>query len=441
MKTSTVCRWTTIIMVVSAVQAHPTKYNKTAAAKLFNAPDYYFFIKSSDNRMAQINKQRAMVASWLVEMNQDEPGEGAGTLSESKASYGPLDLLTTEVSQARSFLERLTNSCPVELGGFLRVNPDEQPAVAIWATAMQSYQDGVSRIVIPKDVRLLTFLTWIVQGVSTPSRKDATTYQWVDGKMIDLVTKQFLDAARAWDGDLLSLRHPEDNFNRQGHQFFWETLISYLGILSHYDRDYTESYLSGLLMCEYPRLSRWLWDLEYWKAIQEAFPGCPGWPWAAPDSVLVPFVKEYMPEILPELLKKTGQRLFDVSDQLFAYVPKNGLGQRVVQAQNMCFERICDANALHEIADAQVDGVASYQSTREDNMRAIQSDEEFASILKLWNYYLTQHIRIIEASRELDGGEQVQQLYWLRRLRKYLPEEDNRLQNEPVVPAGMKAAP
>lgn len=403
------------LFTVEVVLAQQDAYEKTAASKLFNAVDYAEMLLPSVERRKAVDDQQAKQIKYFQDMLREEPEFALKNTQGPEASYAPLDLMLDEVSLAEPFLKRLTNSMPLDLSDFTEVDPNANPAVALWVSALQSYQDGEVRVVIPADIRLLTFLTPVVQGIATPELEDGRTYQWVEDRMIIIVTKMYLEAARSWGGDFLSLRQNELNFNEQGHQYFWETLISYLGILSHYDREYVSTYFTGLLMCEYDSLTRWIWDKPYLDAIMNENAGMAGIPWATPAQTLIPFGKDYLPEMMPELLGLTGSRLIDLGDQLNEFCLERPAGD--FKATTIFLKEVC--GRVCKLPEQYAESDILPLTTNGPRVR-ISTDDEFMQGVGKWKYFWEQHIRLIQVAQENNGEDAGKQLIWLRKLRMKL---------------------
>lgn len=390
----------------------------TCAQKLFLKSKYDELLLPTQDRLDLMRAHRHNTTTALRKF-VGTTGQNVD-INTIQAGYNPLDGMVREIDGARTFLESLKGECPSNVSNFASVNCNTNPAVALWASALQSHQDGGERIVVPDDIRLLTLLEVIVQPVG-PGK-----YQWADERMVALVSKMYLEASRMWAGDLSSLHNPDSNFNRQGHAQYWSDLLAYLAIASHYDYDYALNYYKELLQCRYESLTRWLWDGAYLDEIHQRYPDVPNRPGLGKPALLLPgLASEYFSNNMTELIDITGSAMLSLGDRVYECCANKQESRPEVQAA-----AIKEIGVLAGWVRGVPDSMMSSDNTSTQEMaaesvsimpRPIYTVEDIFEVREKWEYIFGQHNMLVEIYRRKINDEAYGSL-WLREIRRRLPQ-------------------
>lgn len=396
---------------------HPWATN-TCAKKLFLKSKYDELLLPTTDRLNLMNERR-LSSTTALRRFAGATGKGVD-IDTIQAGFNPLDGMVREIDNAKAFLEYLQGEYPLNVSDFASVDCNANPAVALWASALQSYQDGEEKIVIPDDIRLLTLLEFIVQPVG-PDK-----YQWADERMVALVSKMYLEAARKWGGDLSALYNPDSNFNRQGHAQYWSDLLAYLAIASHYDYEYALNYYKDLLQCKYGPITRWLWDVKYLENIHQRYPGVPNRPSLGKPALLLPrLASEYLSKNITELIDLSGNAMLSLGDQIYGCCTNAQESRLDVQAAAVSEIGVL-AGWARGISDAMMpaDNVSTQElelGTASIMPRPIDTVKDLYEAKGKWVYIFGQHNMLVELYRKQNKNEAYGSV-WLREIRRRLPQ-------------------
>ena len=422
--------------VHALANAQSETYQRTAAAKLFNEPSYWEMCDAPSERRLRVDAQKAEKTALLHRMLASSTDWEVGIIEKEESPYNPLDLMLKEIAQARTFLTELTNSLPLNLEPYLDADANTNCAVALWSAALQSYQDGKVRVVIPDDIRMMTFLTPVVQSVNCTSKDVLKRYQWVDDRMMAIATKMYLEASRNWIGEFSTLWNNEQNFNRQGHGYFWETLFHYLGIISHHDREYAYEYFMGLLACQYTSLTRPLWDAAYYESIQANYERVPNIHWAAPADMLMPFAKAVFPEKIQEIEDWIGAYLLTEGDRIFLGPIAGDIEPQVIGSyRNDLCKQLRKIKPQNSQEDSDMGELHAMEYDGSPTDAPLLEADDFRDAAVKYEYYIQQYLVLTKMGPGTQEGSGAKHNSWVNLLNRKmgewecgnirLPSEDN----------------
>ncbi|HMP77391.1 MAG TPA: hypothetical protein PKE12_13935 [Kiritimatiellia bacterium] len=348
------------------------RYGDTCAAKLFNEPHYNEVLNAGSPLVDQI----------VGEYRND--------------GWPPPALFSVpdEYRRARPFLLFLTNKYPASVAGFIPSDCNTNVAQAVWATVLENYRDGRMRMVVPDDVRTLLFMCKVVLPKGIEGTNNLRKFQYVDSKMVHTGSKLVLESIRNWTGDLARVENPNADFSRVAHREFWNMVVTYVGIMKHFEPDYASRYLEDIVLCRQENICRWLWDAAYLEGIKTRYaPDLAGQFWFEPRNYIPVLIEWEFPEKIPHLLDLTGKAVLELTDRLIA----GGLPADDERARGLIKEvcaRIRGAASAGgpegRVADRKLPGVDLL------SLSAIRSPEAFEAAALKWIHLFRLHWQLHE---------------------------------------------
>lgn len=363
-------------------------YQNTCAARLFNEPNYTE-IRNAGSPLVDKIIGDAKRGGW--------PPPAIFTVSQ-------------EYLQAREFLTYLTNRYPASVAAFIPLDCNSNVAQAVWASVLENYRDGGSRLVIPNDIRELIFMCRVVLPIGIEGTNNLEKFQYMDSKMVHTGTKLVLESVRQWKGDLALVENPNANFNRVAHEAFWNMLVTYVGIIKYYEPDYAYNYLKDLVLCRQENICKWMWDTNYCAEIRSKYaPDLADQFWFEPQKYIPVLIEWEFPEKVPDILKMTGNALIELTDRIIQHgIPADDENAKSsIQLINSYIRGAAPSGGPeNEFSDDS----APYQDVQ--YFPALESSDEYDILLKKWLYLFRLHWRLYEKEEVRKNNPWINILAW-----------------------------
>jgi hypothetical protein len=190
---------------------------------------------------------------------------------------------------------------------------------------------------------------------------------------------------------------------------------------------HTKTRRADLLLCKYDSLSRWLWDEEFLKIIQQKYPDVPYRPSLGEPALALPGLgAEYFADNMPEIIDLTGGSLLMLGDKLFQCCSNAMQSQSEFQAA---------APSVMGTLSGWVRGVSSKTGIEEEMMfseplkertqimpQQIITVSDLYEAKQKWVYLFRQHTMLIDSYTPVQPSRESTR--WLQALQKRLPQWD-----------------
>lgn len=363
-------------------------YRNTCAAKLFSEPHYNEILNSGSPLVDQVladYKEHGWPPAWQFSVSNEH-------------------------RHAKGFLTYLTNSYPHSVAAFIPDDCNTNAAQAVWASVLENYQDGGSRLVIPSDIRELVFMCDVVIPIGIEGTNNLEKFQYADAKMVHTGTRLVLESVRNWKGNLALVESLNSDFSRVAHKAFWNMLVTYVGIIKYYEPDYAYNYLADIILCRQENLSRWLWDANYCAEIRSTYaPDLTDPFWFEPQKYIPVLIEWDFPEKVPDILKMTGNALIELTDRIIQHgIPADD--ENAKSSIQLITSYIRGAASSGGSENEFSGDSVPYQDAQ--YFPALESSDEYDVLSKKWLYLFRLHWQLYEKEEIRKNNPWINILAW-----------------------------